>query len=84
LARCAELAEADIEKADHYHSASRARIIAGLFGFFHLDPIPRWTRSGGRAQSLRHDTLKAHPAGLLEDDGAILVGVLAEDDAESR
>jgi hypothetical protein len=36
LAQCPELAEADIEEADAYNSASRARIIAGLSGFFTL------------------------------------------------
>jgi hypothetical protein len=36
LARCPELVKADIEEAGPYHSASRARIIAGLSGFFTL------------------------------------------------
>jgi hypothetical protein len=36
LAQCPELVEADIEEAETYHSASRARIIAGLSGFLTL------------------------------------------------
>jgi hypothetical protein len=34
------------------------------------------------APALRHDALEAHEAGLAEDRGAVLVGVVAEDDAE--
>jgi hypothetical protein len=62
----------------HYHSASRAWIIAGLAGFF----IPRRARAVGRAQPLRYDALQAHLAGLPEDRGAVLVGVLADHEAE--
>jgi hypothetical protein len=35
-----------------------------------------------RGQPLRHDAFQAHAADLPEDRGAILVGVVAEDDAK--
>jgi hypothetical protein len=62
---------------ERHHSASRTRIMAGLSGFFHLDPVPRWPRPVGCTQSLRHDALKAHFAGLLEDRDVIRGGVRA-------
>ena len=47
-----------------------------------LDPIPRQARPVRRAQPLRHDALESHFAGVHEDKGAILAGVLAEDNPE--
>jgi hypothetical protein len=55
-------------------SASRARI--------NLEPIARWARPVGRSQPFRNDALKAHAAGLAEDRGAVIVGVIAEHDTE--
>jgi Phage integrase family len=49
-----------------------------------LDPIARGSGPVGRRQPFRHDSLEPEPAGVLEDDHAILVGVLVEDDARSR
>jgi hypothetical protein len=52
-----------------HHSASLARIIAGLSGFFTLiNPV---TVPIGRARSAAsHDAFEAHLAGLLEDQAA--------------
>jgi len=38
-----------------------------------LDPVPRPAGAVGRAEPLRHDALKAHLAGVAEDDRAVLV-----------
>jgi hypothetical protein len=60
---------------------SRARRIAGLSGFLTLiqsrDAV-------GRGQPLRHDTFEAHFAGVPKHHGAILLGVLVEDDPGRR
>jgi hypothetical protein len=38
--------------------------------------------SSGRGQSLRHDALQAELAGVPDDRGAIIVILIAQDDAE--
>jgi hypothetical protein len=38
----------------------------------------------GRREPLRHDALKTKPAGVLEDGGAVFVGVFIEDDPGGR
>jgi len=48
----------------------------------HLEPIPRRPRPIGCRQPLRHDALKAHAARVPEDRSGVIVGVVAEDDAE--
>jgi hypothetical protein len=42
-----------------------------------LEPILRTPRPVGRAQSLRHNALQAHAAGLPEDGDAVVAGVSA-------
>src|ERR1700742_3851065 len=51
-------------------------------GILHLDPVPRPTRTVGRGEPLRHHALEAHAARVPEDRSAVIVGVIAEHDAE--
>jgi hypothetical protein len=70
-----------------YRSASPLRFPRpdhrGTIRVLDLQPVTRRTRSVGRGQTLRHDAFKAHAASVLENHRAIVVGVVAEDDAES-
>jgi hypothetical protein len=70
------------DRADDYQRTSRCRAIAGLSGFLILIQS-RDARPAGRAHPLRDDTLEAELACLLEDGGAVRVGVLAEYDANA-
>src|SRR3984957_6531567 len=47
------------------------------------EPVPPQARAGGRAKALRHHSLKPHAAGLPGDGGAVVGGMLAEDDADT-
>jgi hypothetical protein len=67
------------EDYEHPSQASRHRRAVWVL---HLDPVPRRARPMRRAQPLRNDTLKAKLAGVLKDQGAVLVRVVAQDDAE--
>jgi hypothetical protein len=71
------------EEAARYHSPSRARIIAVLSGFLHLDPIPRRPRPVGRGEPLRYDAFEPHPAGVPEDRGAFVVGMAIQHDPDA-
>jgi hypothetical protein len=57
-------------------AALRGALLIGL-------PIPRRIEAIGRGEPLRHDALNANLAGLLEDRGAVLSGVLAQHDPEA-
>jgi hypothetical protein len=48
-----------------------------------LEPIPRRAPPVGRAQPFRHDAFEAKLAGLPGYQGAVLVGMLAQDDAKA-
>jgi hypothetical protein len=48
----------------------------------HRRAIGRPARPVGRAQLLRDDPLKAHATSVHEEQGAILVGLVTEDDAD--
>jgi hypothetical protein len=65
-----------------YHSASRAWIIAGLAGFLILSQSRDGPDLYGAVS--RFDTIPSRPmpAGLQEDSGAIIAGVVAQHDAE--
>jgi hypothetical protein len=47
-----------------------------------LEPVPGRPRPIGRAQPLRHNALKTHTARVPEDCSAVIIGVIAEHDAE--
>jgi hypothetical protein len=53
-----------------------------VVGVLYLESVPRTPRPVGRAQPLRHNALEAHAARVPEGRGAVLVGVVAQNDAE--
>jgi hypothetical protein len=64
----------------YHHVLARTRRIARLYGFFTVIQSRKGRRPVGRAQPLRHDTLKPELAGISKNRGAICIGVLVEHD----
>jgi hypothetical protein len=54
----------------------------GAVRVLHLDPVPRRAGSIRRVQPFRYDAFEARLTGLREDQGAFLIGVLAQHDPE--